>query len=365
MTTTVKTLVNRKTNHIAGTFAISANSTFLNGAGLGKGEDKNKSTVKSFWRNKPIPYVSSQSWRRWLRNTLHSETGWAQSELEAIGWNAKGNTSKISGQLDPITYRDDDIFGYMFASGDTKESKENSQKKNPRENLPEEQLVRSSPFKSSLLAGVPDLVKIHEDEGYVHLKDDTPLPYTTQFYSGELVALFGLELYRLGVFERKGKNSQELDPKLAGKFSSELETHEHPIYKNGKIYSRKDLVSYQNETARELLKSLAKLNGGAKLAQFAADTTPKLMILVGLDSPHILFDNLLVSQDGNPALHLKAFQEIIADYKEKITTKVYVGIRAGYLANEEELRQLSAIEGIEVVIDTPSQVAEQFSNELK
>ncbi len=365
MSNVIKNIVNRKTNHIAGTFAISASAAFLNGAGLGKGEDKNKSTVKSFWKNKRIPYVSSQAWRRWLRNTIHSETGWIQSEIEAVGWNNDGNTSKIAGQLDPIKYQEDDIFGYMFASGkETKVDKEKSKKKTARDRLPKEQLIRTSPFKSSLLSGVPSLTRVSEDEGYVHLKDDTPLPYTTQFYSGELTALFGLEIYRLGIFERKGKTNQELDPELFDKYNDKLEKIDHPIYSDGFVIKRNNLIEYQNELAGEVVKSLAKLNGGAKLAQFAADTAPKLLIIVGMNSPHILFDNILISQDGEPAIHINALKEIISDYKDKITTDLYIGIRTGYLANEADLRDLTSIDGVNVVINTPSKVAEEFSKVL-
>jgi CRISPR-associated protein Cst2 len=97
--------------HVTGCFLIPATGSFLNGAGLAPGEDRNVATPKSFRSGgQRVPYVSAQAWRRWLRNTLIEETGWQPSELTAIELSAKGTTNKISGKLDPVDYPEDDIF---------------------------------------------------------------------------------------------------------------------------------------------------------------------------------------------------------------------------------------------------------------
>jgi len=80
---------------------------FLNGAGLGTGEDKNKAIPKTFRekvnnRLEEVPYVSAQSWRRWLRDTTNEENGWNPSELHAIGEGSdKGTTNKNSNRTKP------------------------------------------------------------------------------------------------------------------------------------------------------------------------------------------------------------------------------------------------------------------------
>jgi hypothetical protein len=59
----------------AGTFLIDAAGAFLNGQGLAIQEDKNFMKIKTF-QDSPsergdyyqVYYVSSQAWRRWLRN---------------------------------------------------------------------------------------------------------------------------------------------------------------------------------------------------------------------------------------------------------------------------------------------------------
>ncbi len=363
MTKSIKDIVGRKTTHINGAFLIHAPGSFLNGAGLGSGEDKNTSTVKSFWQNKKkIPYVSSQAWRRWLRNTLIEETGWPKSEIEAIGWNNDGSTNKVAGQLDPITYPEDDIFGYMFASGKDVNPKDERIK---REHIPEEQLVRPSAFKSSILRGIDGLVSMTEDQGFVHLNDDTPLPYTTEFYAAELMALFSLEVYRLGIFEKKGKTSSELDPYLKDKHSDKVEVMEHPIYSKGEIVKRKgDLKKYQSEVAGELIKAIARLNGGAKMAQFGTSLNPSLMMVAGMTVGIVPFEHLIGNENGKPKLNLQGLKELIRDYKDRFTTPFYIGMLSGYLANEDEVRKLTEVESIKVVIDTPIQVAEMLAAEL-
>lgn len=55
--------------NISGALLIDASAAFLNGAGLGVGEDKNKVIPKTFKekvnnRFEEVPYVSAQSWRR-------------------------------------------------------------------------------------------------------------------------------------------------------------------------------------------------------------------------------------------------------------------------------------------------------------
>ncbi|RMG30456.1 MAG: hypothetical protein D6732_16200 [Methanobacteriota archaeon] len=363
MTKSIKEIVGRKTTHINGAFLIHAPGSFLNGAGLGSGEDKNTSTVKSFWQNgKKVPYVSSQAWRRWLRNTLIEETGWPKSEIEAIGWNNDGSTNKVAGQLDPITYPEDDIFGYMFASGRDVNPRDERIK---RDHIPEEQLVRPSTFKSSLLRGIDGLISMNEDQGFVHLNDDTPLPYTTEFYAAELMALFSLEIYRLGVFEKKGNVSQELDPFLKERHSNLIEVLDHPVYRNGEIVKRKDgLTDYQTEVAGALIKSIARLNGGAKMAQFGTSLNPSLILVAGMTVGIVPFEHLIGNKDGKPVLNMQGLKELIKDYKDRFTTPFYIGMLSGYLGNEEEVRDLSEVEGVEVVVDTPIQVAEKLAAAL-
>lgn len=54
----------KKITHVTGTFLIQADAAFLNGAGLGEGEDRNVTIPKTFRDGKnEVPYVSAQAWK--------------------------------------------------------------------------------------------------------------------------------------------------------------------------------------------------------------------------------------------------------------------------------------------------------------
>lgn len=358
---TIYDLVNRKSMFITTTFAIHADGAFLNGSGIDKrSENRNVSTVKSYWKNKKnIPYVSAQAWRRWLRNTLVEENNWNQSLIEPVLLSEKESTSKIAGQLDPINYPEDDIFGYMYTV-----AKEKKDEKFARR-LPEVQLVRSSTIKTSILRGVTGLTSVSTDEGFIHLKQGTPLPYSTEFYSSEMIASISFEVYRLGMFVNFGdKNNNEIDPFLVDS-SNELTEIDHPVINKAKIYTRKDLTSYQNTLAGKVIKGISLLRGGSKMAQFGADVSPKLLIIAGMSVSGMIFNDLLVPDNDKPSLNIAAFKEIISDFNDKFTTPVFVGIREGYLSNQDDIRKLEEINGIKITHGTPISMANKFAEILE
>lgn len=334
-----------KLKNITGALLIDATAAFLNGAGLGTGEDKNKVIPKTFrekvnGRAEEVPYVSAQAWRRWLRNTTNEENGWQPSELKAIGTSeGKDSTNKISTELNPIEFPEDDLFGYM-----------KSGKKN------EESVQRTSPFKTSILKGIRNMRTLNNDEAFVHLKEGTPLPYSTRFYSTHLEGFFNLEYSRLGMYDNTGSH-QELSTELIKQHEEKFEklTLSNPKHFR---YILKDVEAVRKAHAAGLLKGLAFLRGGAKMAAFGADVTPKVLILAGMESANPIFNNLFVGTGEKPALNIEVLQEIAADFKSKLATPIYIGIRKGYLENETEIRE-TLTEGF--VIGSPVSIVEQFT----
>jgi CRISPR-associated protein Cst2 len=107
----------RTLTHVVGTFLIQAEGAFLNGARLGPGEDRNMTVPKTYtdFRDR-VPYVSAQSWKRWLRETFQEENpDEPPAELKQKMRGTRGQTTKIGTEMDPVTYAEDDIFGYMRA----------------------------------------------------------------------------------------------------------------------------------------------------------------------------------------------------------------------------------------------------------
>lgn len=330
-------------NNITGALLIDATAAFLNGAGLGVGEDKNKVIPKTFkekvnGRNEEVPYVSAQSWRRWLRNTTNEENNWQPSELKGIKESEKGSTTKIATELNPVDFPEDDLFGYMKSGSKDEES-----------------IQRTSPFKTSILKGIKNMRVLSTDEAFVHLKEGTPLPYSTRFYSTHLEGFFNLEYYRLGVFDNLGSH-QELSKELVEKHSDKFDVTD---LNNSKFkrYSLKNAENIRKSHASGLLKGLAFLRGGAKQSAFGSDVSPKVLILAGMESANPVFNNLFVGTGEKPILNIDAIKQIADDYKDKLATPIYIGIRTGYLQNEDEVKAL----GENFVIDSPIGIVNKFN----
>jgi len=359
--------------HVAGTFVIHADASFLNGAGLGDGEDRNVTIPKTLkdGRNR-VPYVSSQAWKRWLRSTLIAETGWPASELRSIKESEKQTTSKIAGELNPVEFAEDDLFGYMRAQeGQGKRKKSEDLEVDEEEVAPKKEgatktrsLMRSSPFSASLLVSIRKTGWQGRDEGFVHLKEGTPLPYTTEFYTTHLQGIFCLAHYRVGFLSNEGDRI-ELDEVLAKKYLAEGR-----IEQKDSGFELVNAVASRKQRSSELLKALSVLRGGAKQAAFGTDVAPKCLVVAGLSCGNPIFNHLF-EDDNEKGLTLKAavFREVLADYADRIVTPVVIGIRTSYLANEEEVRSLAGVHEtvrgkVDVVVNTPRAAAELIASKL-
>jgi CRISPR-associated protein Cst2 len=384
---------NSQLTHVAGTFVIQADGSFLNGAGLGQqGEDRNVTLPKTLLdgRNK-VPYVSAQAWKRWLRNTTVAEAGWPASELRAIKLSERNTTSKISGELDPISFPEDDIFGYMrtqAAATQEAEATEGEEAEGESEEAVAETpstqgtkakpVVRASPFAASLLLSIRKSGWRGVDEGFVHLNEGTPLPYKTQFYTANMQAVFCLDYGRLGVFWNVGDRIELADefvqPYLDGK---KIEVKQD-LGKKGKIYAMTNTEA-RKQRAGELLNALSVLRGGAKQAQFGTDVSPKVIIAAGLTCGNPIFNHLFDDGEAGLCLKVNVLKQVIQDYADRIVTPVYVGVRTGLLANEQEVcalneqkigRTFKNAEGkdelkeVEIIVCTPREAAEKLAEQL-
>jgi CRISPR-associated protein Cst2 len=382
-----------KLTHITGTFLIQAEGAFLNGAGLDTGEDKNAVIPKTFadGRNR-VPYVSSQAWRRWLRLTFQQENPQEPAaELRALSFNARGNPDKIGTDMDPIKFAEDDIFGYMRAekgqgrvAKDVEASEEDTDAESDAEALSEsapakskgkqkaektKAVMRPSPFSSSILKSLRNNGWQGEDEGFVHLKEGSPLPYKTKFYNTQLQGVFGLSYARLGVFRNEGDRI-ELEASLVAKYSAE-----NAIKRNDgrEIYEVVD--SKRRERATMILRALAVLRGGAKQAQFGTDVSPKAIIVAGLNCGNLIFNDLFEERDGQPAIKINALKQTLDDYRSRIVTPVFIGVRDGYLHPDSEREVRSWIEGgaklagdtqgFDVRLSSPIKAIDALTEQLK
>ncbi|MCD9189183.1 MAG: DevR family CRISPR-associated autoregulator [Pyrinomonadaceae bacterium] len=375
-----------KLTHIAGTFLIQAEGAFLNGAGLDTGEDRNAVIPKTFLdydkngRGIRVPYVSAQAWRRWLRMTFQEENpNEPGTELKALDKSAKGTTNKIGTEMNPVEFAEDDIFGYMRAAkGQGKETEipetltedemlelaeredENKETKTKPKTEKTKAVMRPSPFGSSILKSIRKAATISDDEGFVHLKEGSPLPYKTKFYNTQLQAIFGLNYSRLGVFRNDGDRI-ELDENFVKQYAADGTIRETETG----IYEITD--NKRRERATMILKALAVLRGGAKQAQFGTDVTPKAIVVAGLNCGNLIFNDLFEEKESQPVIKLDALKDIINDYRNRLTTHVFIGIRKGYLhpTNETDLQSFAQEKSDIVRLSSPIEAVNQLTAELE
>jgi CRISPR-associated protein Cas7/Cst2/DevR subtype I-B len=204
-------------------------------------------------------------------------------------------------------------------------------------------LMRPSPFAASLLVSVRRRGWEGMDEGFVHLKEGTPLPYSTEFYNTHLQGVFCLDYGRLGVFWNIGDRI-ELDEDKAERFlkgnGPKLRIAEDKG-KLGRIYELTNAAASRKERAGALLNALAVLRGGAKQAQFGTDVAPKVLVMAGLTCGNPIFNQLFQDDSAAPLFKVEAFKEIIRDYADRIVSSVLIGIRRDYLKNDVDVRGLA------------------------
>lgn len=376
--------------HVIGTFLIQAEGAFLNGAGTesyGQGDitiPKTFYTINEKGMQVPIPYVSSQSWKRWLRDTFLEENNEINpNPILTTDVNKQGNTNKVGAEVDPVEFAEADIFGFMKA--------EKGQGKAIKEVVPDEEdleteeettepkgkervkpAIRTSPFQSSILISLRKTGWEGIDKGFVHPKglseelakkkpdaNPTPLPYNTKFYDTQLQGIFGLAYHRLGVFRCEGDRI-ELLPEYQEKYKDKLDTE---TTKTGNIFRMRN--NPRKDRATKILKSLSVMRGGAKQAQFGTPVHPQVLILAGLTSGNLIFNNLFEDTSKGPKVKIDMLEEIIKDFSDRIVTKVYVGIRTGYLQSENEAQLKEwAVKNEKVVICTPIEAANLITEGL-
>ncbi|RLI50483.1 MAG: type I-B CRISPR-associated protein Cas7/Cst2/DevR, partial [Candidatus Thorarchaeota archaeon] len=174
------------TKVIQGFVLVDAWASALNNAGVKQSErTDNIVRTKVFWREREVyPYISGQAWRFWWRMTLAEKMGWELSPIHR-------GTKIAYTEADPLTYPDDDMFGYMRAP---KKVKDSSGKK-PESTT----LTRLSVLKNSPLVSVGPH-RPTEDFGTFSRFEGDPVPFEHEFYSTVLKGIFSIDVESAGVF---------------------------------------------------------------------------------------------------------------------------------------------------------------------
>jgi CRISPR-associated protein Cst2 len=257
--------------------------------------------VKAIRKGKKVyPYVSGQALRYWWRTTLEEKFNWNISPIE--------RDRKIAfTSANPVEYDDDDVFGYMRA---LKKAEGGT-------------VTRLSVLKNSPLVSVAGQVPT-DDFGVMARHEGDPVPYEHEFYSTILKGIFSLDLDNIGVFYKSEKTGYK-------NMYSELEAIAE---KNGaeKVEDKWVMpAEVREKRAKDVLKVLPYLTGGAKQTSHLTDVSPKLLILAGIDGGNHLFMNLVREENGEALVDMAALEEAISDYSDILLTDIYIGRRKGFM----------------------------------
>ena len=333
--------------HLIGLTLIDAPYSALNNAGTEASQaTENIVTVKKLQKGRDTyPYVSGQALRNWWRTTLeHEFDEWKCSPIE--------REKKIAfTEADPVTYDDDDVFGYMRAQSDTQDGK--------KVNLT---VTRLSPLKCSPLISIAPQTPTN-DFGVMARQEGNPVPYEHQFYSCVLQGIFSLDLSAVGAFSdvnRTGyKNIAASYVETIQNAGGTQEDEKSPWVLPKEIRVRR---------CRQTLEALPILSGGAKLASHLTDVTPKLIILSVLDGGNHPFMNLMVERNEVGELSIEALRQIIDDYADRFCDAIYIGRRSGFMDElHDDLCELADDTSLpcEIVYDSPNKVIAQLSQKLE
>ena len=306
--------------------------------------------------------------------------------LRSKGWQGEDEVFVHLKEYDPSSLAKAEIERFLSAINEDKDKKKTVW----------ERLKKSKKFDAASLKTVKELVdnnrleelrtllseKAKPNEIKFIEKPISPVPYTTLFYNTNLQGIFCLNYNRLGVYWNIGDRI-ELEETRAKKFLEEKKikdvTNEDRYKKlsdNGKrgnIYKIADEVKPSvKDRATALFNALAVLRGGAKQAQLGTDIAPKALILAGTTCGNPIFNHLFEDDGNGPSLKIETFKEIISDYSDRIAKPVLIGIRSGYLKNEDAVKKEfidengnpKTVSGIQILIMTPIEAAKRMSESL-
>ena len=323
---------------------VSIENGFLNGEGV---DDRNNVTrVKSY--NHPqygrLPYVSAQALRKWLRETLVNLSDDAvPNYYDRVQDNFQTASSRLGlSTVDPVLSIEDDLFGYTHPFINHKDLVlENQNTDRPRV----VSVNRLSPIRTTIMSPVLNTTLVSRDNGFIHLPDDTPLPYSNEFIHALYEYTAALELHRVGVFDNKA-DLIELDPLLESNYLRDRSIVLIKEERNLKRYalSSDSLGKRRASAATLFLKALKSLNGGAKSTQYLSALSPKIVVLSLQKSGNPWFMGLVEAQNNELRFNVESLKERLSSAPpDEFVSDIYIGIRSSFIKNQDEIESLDNV----------------------
>lgn len=336
----------------------------LNNAGKNTSSnfDNAVATKKIYKNGRSYVYVSGQAWRYWWREALQKNAGW---ELSPIIREAKVAFTSA----DPFKYADDDVFGYMKAASE-KVMDEKGKEKSVNITV-----TRVSPLKNSAIISVASVNPVENWSSMARQEGDS-VPYSKQEYSAIMKGMFSLDLSMVGTFSNYNKTgfvnlSEKLRKEAIEKGATEIDD---PFVKtsDGKPAKliRIDIESRKKRILDTIL-ALKNITGGAMQTNNMGDVTPKFIVLATTTTGNHPFSHIVKSSgktDDIAEINVDGLKEVLNDYKDTITGKVFIGKRSGFFDEKnndlQELKKLGFVEFLSVN-EAIDKYCEQLKNQIE
>jgi CRISPR-associated protein Cst2 len=328
---------------LTGAVLIEANGAALNNAGqAAEGvRVENVIAVKAIRIGRlRYPYISGQAWRRWWREVLYSDFGWTPSEItrEAKSAYTRG---------DPITYEEDDLFGYMAARKRARGRGRSSRESETSESAESEGSTgtyrRISPLKNSLLISVlPNTI----ERDFGHFSRNLPpgsdiIPFESEHYTTYLQGTFTISLIDVGCFQVGEMYDLSEDIFAINRSKLEVDSTNDRLFRLPK--------EQRINRVKQVIQALAKLRGGAHLARNLSDVSPVVVLAGFVDGGNAPFQRLFEPDTDfeRVCLNISRLRSVIEDYRDRLlaTTNghaLFFGYRPTILANEQEVLEALA-----------------------
>ena len=352
---------------ISGIQIIHAPASALNNAGKDQRTtvENAVATKMIFVKGKEYPYISSQSYRHWLRTTIqNTDERWKTAPVF--------REDKVAySDANPIEYDDDDLFGYMRAEGNSTKAKES---RNERKGFtPMEKdgkgksktVTRITPFKVGTFVGMSSGIT---RDGFSSMSrhEGDPIPFQHQFYRTSLKGMFSLDLSSMGVFSYENRTGfLNLDDERIRLAQERGLVHDDA----SKTYRLNDAERIERITS--LLQVMPIVSGGAKQGLHYTDVSPAVVVMAVTQGGNNPFQYLIDGDDeGNARPVLEAFEEVAEVWGDTILSPLYVGWVQGYAQGhrsslKNKLETLSSKYPKGIVLDHPRNVFEQVTNSLQ
>ncbi len=312
--------------------------------------------TKSVYKNgKNYVYVSGQAWRYWWRDTLQKDFAWQLSPVIRDKVKAQAYTN-----ADPITYPDDDIFGYMRAASEQYEDKGKTKSRNIT-------VTRVSPLKNSALVSVASVRPASNLSSMARQEGDAVL-YARQEYSAIMKGMFSIDLSMIGTFSdynRSGyKNlSNELKDKAVELGAESI----HDPYGTGALIRMP--YELRSKRAVDTISALKDIAGGAMQANNLGDVTPKFIILASTCTGNHPFSHIAKSEgeyDERAVLNVDGIKEILEDYKDTFRGKIFIGRRSGFFDEyDNDLKKIQEQYKDCIVYTSINKAIDQYTEQVK